>query len=112
MMPSGSIEAAPERKTTRSLATAEKPVTTRIRQRTATVSPDQPVIEPDLAAASAALPPPPASVGTADPELVSPPVILVPQPAAVQIPSVRPRSTFREGVLRDERRNARQMSLF
>ena len=102
------IEPAPERTKARSAATAEEPVTARIRRQAEAIPAPEPVSEPEAPASPAEPTPPAASVAAvpaADPE---PQVISFPDARPAQNHPIRHKPAFRERVARDQR----QMSLF
>jgi hypothetical protein len=101
-----SIEPAPQRHSARSLATAEEPVTTRIRQRMGTLPIPAPTVEPDLPAASTEALPLPDSADPVPPNLLEFPA---PRPGAAQQHSGRPKTPYRERVASG---TPRQLSLF
>jgi hypothetical protein len=100
---------APERRVLRGTATAETPVTARIRRRPAT--PPEPLASEVAPDAAIATPEPPLAVAAdADTGVTQPPaspaVITLPRPAP------RPASAFRERVIHGRRQHQRQLSLF
>jgi N12 class adenine-specific DNA methylase len=104
-----SIEPAPQRHSARCLATAEAPVTTRIRQRIGTLPVPAPTVEPGLPAASTEALPLPASATSADPVPLTLLEFPAARPGAAQPNSGRPKTPYRERVAKG---SARQLSLF
>ena len=88
------IEAAPQRHTARSTATAEKPVTARIRRRIELPDAPKPAVEPEQ----------PTMPVIAEPDLL--------RFDADTLAPARPKPSYQDRLTRDKPRKARQMSLF
>jgi N12 class adenine-specific DNA methylase len=105
------IEPAPQRVSARSTATAEQPVTARIRQRTVAAT----AIESSAGATPAASPAeiPSTEVTTpAHPEEPTPPTVIHPFPETMTAAPAPPHTAYRQHVGRSRRQNGRQLSLF
>jgi hypothetical protein len=104
------IEAAPPRLTARSAATAEEPVTARLRHRVQ----ERPTLEPEAEPIIPASPPHPSPPAAAAYRPAQPALFQVPPPhaGATRRFSPKPNTSHQEDVSADDWRSKRQLSLF
>jgi hypothetical protein len=105
------VEAAPQRTGKRS-ASAEEPVTARIRRRSEAAPAAEPAITPEAAAAQLAVPTPSESSSLTAPAHPAPPMAASPDSGTVEEPTVKPENSYQQRVAASRRQKEYQASLF